>query len=91
MRIGQIVYIKDSRLKVQTGIVGRKEKDYQGEFWWYEVLCNDGQNHVLPGHLLSPATRGEDVIVDTKNKSKKACKNNAALYKYITQPVTLYT
>ena len=55
MRIGQIVFVQDPNIKVQTGIISRKEKDYQGEYWWYEVLCNDGQNHVIPENLLSPA------------------------------------
>ena len=52
MKIGQIVFIKDSNLEVQTGIIKRKEECQTGEFWWYEVLCNDGHNHVLPEYLL---------------------------------------
>lgn len=53
MKIGQIVFIKNAR--VQTGIITRKEKHYQTKSWWYEVLCNDGKNHVLSEHQLSPA------------------------------------
>ena len=55
MNVGQIVFIKDSNLKVQTGIIKRKEICQTGEFWWYEVLCDDRQNHVIPEYLLSPA------------------------------------
>ena len=90
MRIGQIVFIDDKNLPgLQTGLISRKEKDYQGEFWWYEVLCNDGQNHVLPGHLLSPA--GGMSKFDWSKKYKKYFKNNATLYKTHKIPVTLYT
>ena len=88
MNIGQIVFIQDHNIKVQTGIISRKEKDYQGEFWWYEVLCNDGQNHVIPGHLLSPADRA---MKPNWSKYKKYFKNNATLYKTHKIPVTLYT
>ena len=56
MRIGQIVFIKgQTLLKAQTGIIVRKEYEHTLEEWWYEVLCDDRCNHVLPGHLLSPA------------------------------------
>jgi len=78
MRIGQIVFIdKNFGGPVQTGIINRKEKCQTGEFWWYEVLCNDGQNHVLPEYLLSPArTRmGRDHKASAKNlaNSVHAC------------------
>ena len=54
MRIGQIVFIKDKNLpNVQTGIITKRQKEDNHNFW-YEVLCNDGQNYVLPGFLLSP-------------------------------------
>ena len=56
MRIGQIVFINNQTLiDAQTGIIVRKEFEHALQEWWYEVLCNDGQNHVLPEQLLSPA------------------------------------
>jgi len=56
MRIGQIVSIQEGYiLQVQTGIIVRKEFEHTLQEWWYEVLCNDGCNHVLPEQLLSPA------------------------------------
>ena len=56
MKIGQIVFIDENFTgPVQTGIIVRKEECQTGEFYWYEVLCNDGHNHVLPEYLLSPA------------------------------------
>ena len=56
MKIGQIVFIKSQTLlKAQTGIIVRKEYEKTLEEWWYEVLCNDGCNHVIPACLLSPA------------------------------------
>ena len=54
MKIGQIVFIDENFTgAVQTGIIVRKERCQDGSFWWYEVLCNDGYNHVLPDYLLS--------------------------------------
>jgi len=59
MRIGQIVVVDDNSLpKIQTGIITKREMEEQGMYFWYEVLCNDGQNHVLPGYSLKPL-RGE--------------------------------
>ena len=56
MRVGQIVFINDSNVpNVQTGIITKREMEEQGMYFWYEVLCNDGQNHVFPAYLLSPA------------------------------------
>ena len=56
MRIGQIVFIDADNLPdVQTGIITRREKEEQASYFWYEVLCNDGQYHVIPAFLLSPA------------------------------------
>ena len=58
MKIGQIVFIDDTNLpNVQTGIITKREKEDQAQYFWYEVLCNDGHYHVLPGWLLSPAQR----------------------------------
>ena len=58
MSIGQIVFIKDKNLpNVQTGIITKRERCNESQYMWYEVLCNDGQNHVIPGFLLSPAGR----------------------------------
>jgi len=67
MRIGQLVSIKGSNLDIQTGIIRRKEKCQTGEFWWYEVLCDDKQHHVLPGYLLSPRLRQ----IRTSNEANK--------------------
>ena len=54
MRIGQIVFIDDSNIpNVQTGIITRREKEEQAQYFWYEVLCNDGNNYVLPAFVLS--------------------------------------
>ena len=90
MRIGQIVFVDKESSKLQTGIIVRKERCQAGDFWWYEVLCNDGQNHVLPGYLLSPASAVKSNI-RTKKELHKYLKNNAQLYKYHNNPVTLYT
>ena len=43
MRIGQIVSVEDSNIPhVQTGVIVRRQKEEQGMYWWYEVLCNEG-------------------------------------------------
>ena len=56
MRIGQIVFINDQNIpNVQTGIITRREKEECAQYFWYEVLCNDGLHHVFPAFLLSPA------------------------------------
>ena len=56
MKIGQIVFIDENFTgPVQTGIIVRMEESQNRDFCWYEVLCNDGQNHILPEYLLSPA------------------------------------
>ena len=69
MMIGQIVFINDKNLlNVQTGIITKREKEEQGSHVRYEVLCNDGQNHVFSAYLLSPATR------TIKTSSAKKCK-----------------
>ena len=88
MRVGQIVFINDSNVpNVQTGIITKREMEEQGMYFWYEVLCNDGQNHVFPAYLLSPATRESRLWA----KVKKYFKKNATLYKTHKNPVTLYT
>ena len=70
MRIGQIVFINDSNLpNVQTGIITKREIEDQGMYFWYEVFCNDGQNHVIPAFLLSPAPAR--VGREYKNNAKK--------------------
>tara|TARA_Y100001938_G_scaffold131802_1_gene189317 strand:- start:1832 stop:2053 length:222 start_codon:yes stop_codon:yes gene_type:complete len=73
MRIGQIVFIEDSLwCKAQTGIIAKKELDKNTDQWWYEVLCNDGENHVIPEFLLSPGKITKDhVIFKYKNKLQK--------------------
>lgn len=77
MRIGQIVFIKASNLpSLDTGIIIRKERDEDAQCMWYEVLCNDGQNHVIPDYLLSLA-RATHPILDknkVKNFANKAAK-----------------
>ena len=79
MRIGQIVFINDSNVpNVQTGIITKREMEDQGMYFWYEVLCNDGHNHVFPAYLLSPAQRASKT---DWAKFKKYFKNNATLYK----------
>ena len=58
MRIGQIVAIDDHNIpRVQTGIIIRREKEAQGQYWWYEVLANDEKKYVLPAFVLSPQLR----------------------------------
>ncbi len=70
MNIGQIVFIKGQTfLKAQTGIIVQKEYEATLEEWWYEVLCDDRCNHVLPGYLLSPAPAR--VGREYKNNAKK--------------------
>ena len=73
MRIGQIVFIEDSLwCKAQTGIVAKKELDKNTDQWWYEVLCNDGQNHVIPEFLLSPVKMPtKSSIFNFENKLQK--------------------
>ena len=90
MRIGQIVFVNDSNLpEIQTGIITRKERDEDAQCMWYEVLCNDGQNHVLPDYLLSPARRS--YVTSSAKKCKKMSKFCASMYKNTKQPVKLYT
>ena len=81
MRIGQIVFIDCSNLEVQTGIIVQKERDPDDQHFWYEVLCNDGENHVLPGYLLSPAGRERSTWYQNMKKLQKYFKNSAPLYK----------
>ena len=67
MKIGQIVHINEARNpNIQTGIITKKEKSRSCDEWWYEVLCNDSKNHVIPGSLLS---RRPSMSSD-KNKKK---------------------
>lgn len=92
MRIGQIVFIDKNFVgPVQTGIINRKEKCQTGEFWWYEVLCNDGQNHVLPEYLLSPADHAGVGLKGDWSMMEKYYKNKAPLYKKSSHLITLYT
>ena len=80
MRIGQIVFIDDTNLPdVQTGIITKREKEEQAQYFWYEVLCNDGHHHVFPAWLLSPAQR---VSKPYWSELKKYFKNKAPLYKH---------
>ena len=83
MRIGQIVFIHDNNIpNVQTGIITRREKEEQAQYWWYEVLCNDGKNYVLPAFVLSPAERDRSVWYRNMKKLQKYFKNKAPLYKH---------
>ena len=92
MRIGQIVFIDDKNLpNVQTGIITKREKEPQASYFWYEVLCNDGQNYVIPGFLLSPAARDRSAWYQRMHELQKYFKNCAQLYKTHKNPVTLYT
>lgn len=78
MRIGQIVFIDDSNIpNVQTGIITKRQKEEQAQYFWYEVLCNDGQHHVLPAFLLSPAKATHPIL--DKNKMKNFA-NKAAKF-----------
>jgi len=89
MKIGQIVFIDTGYIvMVQTGIVTKREKSKVTDGWWYEVLCNDNKNHVIPGFLLSPASYAS---VDDNKKYKEIMKNNASLYKNNSHLITLYT
>jgi hypothetical protein len=89
MKIGQIVFIQsDYIVQVQTGIIIKREKSKLTDGWWYEVLCNDNKNHVIPGFLLSLAAR--DSTGDNK-KYKNIMKNCASLYKNNPHLITLYT
>ena len=73
MRIGQIVSVEDSNIPhIQTGIIIRREKEEQAQYFWYEVLANDGQKYVLPAFLLSPRLRQirtSDEVIKTSEKS----------------------
>ena len=56
MMIGQIVFVSDENLPhINTGIITKRQRDPDAQYFWYEVFCNDGQNHVFPTFLLSPA------------------------------------
>jgi len=93
MRIGQIVFITNVsylRTNVQTGIITKKEQEDSGT-WWYEVLCNDGQNHVLPEYLLSSADHAGVGLKGDWSMIKKYYKNKAPLYKKSSHLITLYT
>jgi len=58
MRIGQIVSIEANNVpNVQTGIITKRQKEEQAQYFWYEVLCNDGNYHIFPAFLLSPRLR----------------------------------
>ena len=82
MRIGQIVFIHDNNIpNVQTGIITRREKEEQAQYFWYEVLCNDGNNYVLPAFVLSPAARDTSAWYQRMDKLQKYFKNSAPLYK----------
>ena len=70
MEIGQIVFINDDNLPhVQTGIITKRQREEQAQYFWYEVLCNDGQHHVFPTFLLSPAQRS--YVTSSAKKCKK--------------------
>ena len=78
MRIGQIVFIEADNLpNVQTGIITRREKEEQASYFWYEVLCNDGQNHVLPAYLLSPANSRKWIIEEKTEKIMSILEHNS--------------
>ena len=69
MRIGQLVSINDKHMPhIQTGIIVRKQREPESHWMWYEVLCNDGQHHILPNILLSPQLRQ----IRTSNESNKS-------------------
>ena len=71
MRIGQIVSIDDKNIPhVQTGIILRRERDPNAQYFWYEVLANDEKTYVLPAFLLSPRLR-QIRTSDEANKSTK--------------------
>ena len=90
MRIGQIVFIDDNNLPhIQTGIITKRQREERAQYFWYEVLCNDGQSHVFPEYLLSPAER--TVVTSAVKKCKKISKFCASMYKNKYQPVKLYT
>ena len=82
MRIGQIVFINDQNIpNVQTGIITRREKEECAQYFWYEVLCNDGNNYVLPAFVLLPAARDTSAWYQRMDKLQKYFKNSAPLYK----------
>ena len=68
MRIGQLVAIDDKHMPhIQTGVIIRKQRDPESHWMWYEVLCNDGEHHILPNILLSPRLRQ----IRTSNEANK--------------------
>lgn len=73
MRIGQIVSIEDKNIPhVQTGLIIRRERCVYEQYFWYEVLANDGEKYVLPAFLLSSALRQirtSDEVIKTSKKS----------------------
>ena len=91
MKVGSIVFIDEKfTAPVQTGIITRIEFDTSTGQNWFEVLCNDGQNHVIPGWLLSPGHSEGDVWKEGLKNLNLLFKNKAHLYKYNPQPVKLY-
>lgn len=91
MRIGQIVYISAkakewlSHFKdIESGIIAKKEYDKDTDTWWYEVLCNDNKNHVMPGFLLSP---GQSTWVAVgREKINKKCKKDSNIVPNLHSP-----
>lgn len=75
MKIGELVLIDRLEDHVTVGIISKKEKnkDYGG--WWYEVLVETGEYHVVPGWAvspLSPEVRTQRTIEAIKNFAKKS-------------------
>ena len=78
MRIGQIVFIDDQNIpNVQTGIITRREKEEQASYFWYEVLCNDGNNYVFPAYVLSPASSRKWIIKEKAEKIMSILEHNS--------------
>ena len=72
MKVGSIVFIgEEYSCPVNTGIVTKIEFDTSTGENWFEVFCDDGYNHVIPGHLLSsayPQKYVPDGIIETSRK-----------------------
>ena len=85
MRIGQIVSIEDVNIpNVQTGVIVRRERDPDAQYFWYEVLCNDGEHHILPAFLLSPRLRQ----IRYCGEAEKTCEKSHNFQQHSTKTAT---
>ena len=85
MRIGQIVSIEANNVPhVQTGIITKRQKEEQAQYFWYEVLCNDGNYHIFPAFQLSPRLRQ----IRGCDEAEKTCEKSHNFQQHSTKTAT---